>query len=87
MPDATGCSRSQPPSIELQETGLDDGMFAPAPALAVESLEAAVEAMDKLDGEEFTEGADAELDRLRSHTCRRRSPRQQRLDVLEQVRE
>ena len=73
-------------AIELHKTGVEDGIFAPVAALDVATLEAAVDAMGKLDGDAVADGADAELARLRSQQAAVDQLAGSALDVLEQVR-
>ncbi len=74
-------------AIELAETGLDRGIFAPVADLDRDTLLAAVDAMGQLDDGRVLEGVDDELDRCRSTLTAVERLEGNALDVLDQVRE
>ncbi|MFB6360758.1 MAG: DNA mismatch repair protein [Halobacteriales archaeon] len=74
-------------AIALQETGAEGGIFDRLAEVDVAVLEEAVEAMSHLEGGEVVDGADAELDRLRSTLAGVERLEGSAFDVLEAIRE
>ncbi|MFB6295433.1 MAG: DNA mismatch repair protein [Halobacteriales archaeon] len=74
-------------AIALQETGAEGGIFDRLAEVDVAVLDEAVEAMSHLEGGEVVDGADAELDRLRSTLAGVERLEGSAFDVLEAIRE
>ncbi len=73
-------------AIKLQEIGVEGGVFEPLEDLDPEALEDAAASLGQLAGGDVVEGADAELDRLRSNLAEVERLEGSAFDVLDEIR-
>ncbi|MFB6300163.1 MAG: DNA mismatch repair protein [Halobacteriales archaeon] len=72
-------------AIALAKAGVTTGPFEPVAELNIDALTDAVEALGALDGDRVTEGADPELDRLRSTAREIEALQGNALDIVEDI--
>jgi len=85
--DAGGTDRAAvDAALVLRETGLHDGVFAPLADCDPDALADAADALQYLDGERVTAGADARLDELRDAHADAERLERDTFDVLEEIR-
>ncbi|MFB6353512.1 MAG: DNA mismatch repair protein, partial [Halobacteriales archaeon] len=74
-------------ALELRETGVEGGVFAPLDDLDPGALEDAAASLGHLEDGDVVDGADAELDRLRANLAEVERLSGSAFDVLDEIRE